>query len=157
MQRCAIPDRGRESSQNRESPLACAHNVSNEARCLLSTTAGATTNRCSQLAAAASRWCRFSRCASKSRGRLQTDFKFERFVRHADMPERECVCLWRVRPRDRLEVGGAAHVYPMDVSQVEDILAQDSMISARLELALGLPPEITTRHLTARLSVTGAT
>lgn len=39
--------------------MACAHNVSNEARCLLSTTAGATTNRCSQLAAAASRWPNF--------------------------------------------------------------------------------------------------
>jgi hypothetical protein len=50
----------------------------------------------------------------------------------------------------RLEVRGAAHVYPMDARQVEDILAQDSMISARLELALGLPPEITTRHLTTQ-------
>jgi hypothetical protein len=50
----------------------------------------------------------------------------------------------------RLEVRGSAHVYPMDFDQIEEILAQDSLISARMELALNLPPNITTKHLTTQ-------
>ena len=50
----------------------------------------------------------------------------------------------------RLDVRGSAHVYPMDFGQMEDILAQDSLISARMELALDLPPNITTKHLTTQ-------
>jgi hypothetical protein len=50
-----------------------------------------------------------------------------------------------------LEVIGAAHVYPMGAAVVEDILSQRDFISARLELALDLPPEMTTKYLTTQL------
>lgn len=50
----------------------------------------------------------------------------------------------------RLDVRGAAHVYPMDFDQTADILAQESLVSARMELALGLTSTITTKHLTTQ-------
>lgn len=50
----------------------------------------------------------------------------------------------------RLDIRGAAHVYPMDFDQVTDILAQGPLVSARMELALDLPPTITSKHLTTQ-------
>lgn len=54
------------------------------------------------------------------------------------------------RTEYRLDVRGAAHVYSMDFDQTTDILAQGSLVSARMELALDLPPTITTKHLTTQ-------
>lgn len=51
----------------------------------------------------------------------------------------------------RLDIRGAAHVYPMDFDQVAEILEQDSLVSARIELALDLPAAITTKHLTTQV------
>jgi hypothetical protein len=56
----------------------------------------------------------------------------------------------RDRTEYRLEVRGAAHVYPMDAGQVEDILAQDSLVAARLELALDLAPGMSSGQLTTQ-------
>ncbi|OBI28135.1 hypothetical protein A5711_02190 [Mycobacterium sp. E2238] len=50
----------------------------------------------------------------------------------------------------RLEVRGAAHVYPMDFGTVQEILADGTLISARIETALGLPPTVTMKHLTTQ-------
>jgi hypothetical protein len=50
----------------------------------------------------------------------------------------------------RLEIRGAAHVYPMDFDETTDILAQESLVSARMELALGLTSTFTTKHLTTQ-------
>ncbi|WP_431240880.1 AAA family ATPase [Mycolicibacterium aichiense] len=47
----------------------------------------------------------------------------------------------------RLDVRGAAHVYPIDFEQTAAILEQGSLISARMELAMNLPATITTKHL----------
>jgi hypothetical protein len=50
----------------------------------------------------------------------------------------------------RLDVRGAAHVYPMDFDKTTDILAEKSLVSARMELALGLTSTISTKHLTTQ-------
>ncbi|MGV0675963.1 hypothetical protein ABQE62_07170 [Mycolicibacterium fortuitum] len=50
----------------------------------------------------------------------------------------------------RLDVRGSAHVYLMDFDEVEHILAAEPLVSARLELALDLPPFVTTQTLTTQ-------
>jgi hypothetical protein len=50
----------------------------------------------------------------------------------------------------RLSVRGSAHVYVMDFDEVEHILAEEPLVSARMELALDLPAHVTTRHLTTQ-------
>ncbi|WP_328352721.1 hypothetical protein OG976_20285 [Mycobacterium sp. NBC_00419] len=50
----------------------------------------------------------------------------------------------------KIEVFGAAHVYPMVFDQIEHILASGSLISAQVELALDLSPECTTRFFTTQ-------
>lgn len=51
----------------------------------------------------------------------------------------------------RLDVRGAAHVYPIDFERTTSILEQGSLISARMELAMELPAAITTKHLTTQV------
>jgi hypothetical protein len=50
----------------------------------------------------------------------------------------------------RLDVRGAAHVHPMDFDKTTDILAEKSLVSARMELALSLTSTISTKHLTTQ-------
>lgn len=50
----------------------------------------------------------------------------------------------------RLSVRGSAHVYVMDFDDVEHILAEEPLVSARMELALDLPAHVTTQHLTTQ-------
>lgn len=50
----------------------------------------------------------------------------------------------------RLDVRGAAHVYPMDFDKTADIVAKKSLVSARMELALGLTSAVSTKHLTTQ-------
>lgn len=50
----------------------------------------------------------------------------------------------------RVDVRGSAHVYVMDFDEVEHILAEGPLVSARMELALDLPPHVTTQHLTTQ-------
>ena len=42
------------------------------------------------------------------------------------------------------------NVYSMDFNQTTDTLSQGSLVSARMKLALSLPSNITTKHLTLR-------
>lgn len=80
--------------------------------------------------------------------RSETD-KLEREVYGLTQPAGVAIAR-RHKTEYRLDVRGAAHVYPMDFGQIEKILAQDSLISARMELALDLPSNFTTKHLTTR-------
>ncbi len=50
----------------------------------------------------------------------------------------------------RLDVRGSAHVHLMDFDQIEHILQQEPLVSARIELALDLPPHVTTQDLTTQ-------
>ena len=50
----------------------------------------------------------------------------------------------------RVDVRGSAHVYVMDFEEVEHILAEEPLVSARMELALDLPSHVTTQHLTTQ-------
>ncbi|MCV7094248.1 hypothetical protein [Mycobacterium kubicae] len=50
----------------------------------------------------------------------------------------------------RLDVQGTAHVYSMDFNKTTDILANRSLVSARMELALGLTSTASTKHLTTQ-------
>jgi hypothetical protein len=80
--------------------------------------------------------------------RLQTD-EVEREVYGLAQPNGVAIAR-RDKSEYRLEVRGSARVYPMDFDQIEEILGQDSLISARMELALNLPPNVTTKHLTTQ-------
>jgi hypothetical protein len=80
--------------------------------------------------------------------RSETD-KLEREVYGLTQPAGVAIAR-RHKTEYRLDVRGAAHVYPMDFGQIEKILAQDSLISARMELALDLPSNFTTKHLTTQ-------
>jgi hypothetical protein len=80
--------------------------------------------------------------------RSQTD-EVEREVYGLAQPNGVAIAR-RDKSEYRLEVRGSARVYPMDFDQIEEILGQDSLISARMELALNLPPNVTTKHLTTQ-------
>lgn len=88
----------------------------------------------------------------------QVDF-LELLCSETDELEREVYGLARPRGvaiarRDnteyRLDVRGAARAYTLDAEQVEAALAHESLISARLELALQLPADVATGNLTTQ-------
>lgn len=80
--------------------------------------------------------------------RSETD-ELEREV--YDLTRASGVAIARQGKREyRLDVRGAAHVYLMDFDQTARILAEGALVSARMELALGLSSTVTTRHLTTQ-------
>jgi hypothetical protein len=80
--------------------------------------------------------------------RLETD-ELEREVYGLTQPAGVAIAR-RHKTEYRLDVRGSTHVYPMDFAQVEEILAQDSLIAARMGVALNLPSNYTTKQLTTQ-------
>ncbi|WP_157935281.1 AAA family ATPase [Mycobacteroides abscessus] len=80
--------------------------------------------------------------------RSETD-ELEREVYDLTVPAGVAIAR-RDKTEYRLGIQGAAHVYPMDFDEIESILTRGSQVHARMELALNLPPNITTKHLTTQ-------
>jgi hypothetical protein len=80
--------------------------------------------------------------------RSETD-ELEREVYDLTQPSGVAIAR-RGKTEYRLDVQGAAHVYPMDFDKITNILAEKSLVSARMELALGLTSDLSTKHLTTQ-------